>query len=112
MFRDDQQRAAVCNAFLQHFGKPALFHASGPKPEALEYSRSGYPGSSKEADFFRLAWSLWSSESDIGFMDLVGGLDERSLTFLGEFVAALGRPSSELDAWVDRVPKRAWLGAL
>lgn len=101
MFRDDEQRAAVCNAFLEHFGKPRLFASDGASARAIEYAREGYPGSSKEADFFRAAWALWSNEQDIGFVELLGGLDRRSREFLASFVAA-----EDLEAWLQTRGRR------
>lgn len=102
MFRNDQQRAAVCNAFLHHIGKPLLFTSDGASSTAVRYASEGCPWSSKESDFFRVAWALWSNEAarDVPFTELISGLDARSCLFLSRFLLALATGSDGLDVWL------------
>jgi hypothetical protein len=100
MFRDDTQRAAVCNALLRHFGKPPLFTPERPTAEALRMRDEGCPWSSGERAFFRLAWTLWNDSNQVPFMDVVGNLDKRSCDALGGFIVALGDGSEAIDAWL------------
>ncbi|RKG66853.1 hypothetical protein [Corallococcus terminator] len=99
MFRDDAQRAAVCNSFLVHVSKPPLFTAEGPIPLAFDLLEA-CSWSSGERAFLHLAWTLWDAEKAVPFMDVVGSLDSRSYALLAGFIAALGEGSPAIDRWL------------
>jgi hypothetical protein len=103
MFRNDAQLAAVCNAFLRHFGKPPLFTPDGPTAEAIRMRDEGCPWSSGERAFFRLAWTLWNDDNQVPFMDVIRSLDARSCAVLASFLVAQCDGAEAIDEWLGEV---------
>lgn len=60
MFRDDQQRAAVCQVLCARVGRQPLWTLTGPTTAAEELLKAGGgPLSHGEKVMLFVAWALW-----------------------------------------------------
>lgn len=108
MFRDDTQKARVCNALTFFIRQRSLWCEGPPSPnnEALELLRSGV--SHSEAVMLRFAWSIWNNCSDYAKGDsraLVSALDNERMRMVGSLLVAMAddsayRRNDIIDRWL------------
>jgi hypothetical protein len=113
MFRDDTQRAKVCNALTFWIRGRGLWQVDPPAPlrEAQTLLRTGI--SSSEATVLRFAWSCWNNSSHAKFdgRDL-HGLDDERMRLVGSLFVAMASGERAISAWLDaRQPRQCVCGA-
>ncbi len=101
MFRDDRQRARVCQALCALVGFPTFWTDAGPSPRVKELLEAdGGPLSHGEKVMVFVAWALWNSRGGLTIAELVDTLDRENLTAIGELLSALANGPAALDAWL------------
>lgn len=101
MFRDDRQRARVCQALCALVGFPSLWTDEGPSPRAKELLEAdGGPLSHGEKVMLFTAWALWNGRGGLTLTELVDTLDRDNLTAVGELLSAYAQGPDALDAWL------------
>jgi hypothetical protein len=97
MFRNDEQRARVCEALCAWMNKGPMWTEDGPTEQALAWQEES-PLSSGERVLLGIAWACWN-DSNLGphFVELFR-LDRERSRMVGELVIAMG--SSGFDSWL------------
>ena len=99
LFRNDQQRAAVCQALCEKAGLQSLWTPAGPSERATQLLRQ-YGGtlSTGEHLMFLTAWAVWNGDGEVLLADLIERLDSSNLETLGTLLVAFAQDG--IDEWV------------
>lgn len=101
MFRDDAQRAQVCEALLAPLLLGGLWTPAGPTARARELLDAGRSGlTSSESMLLRLAWVLWDGSEELSVKELLTLAPTEGLTTFGWLLLALQAGPQGVDEWL------------
>lgn len=101
MFRDDQQRAAVCQVLCGRVGRQSLWTPTGPTPPAEELLQAGGgPLSHGEKVMLFIAWALWNGEGNLTLSEVINTLDGGNLELVGGLLVAMSGGSKAIEGWL------------
>ena len=98
-FRDGSQRATTCQLLLRLVGASDRWTPNGPAPEARVAFDHGAGADAQR--ILAACWAIWEGSSTLAVNELLL-LEPRRLEAVGELLAAMGRGSTAIDAWVAR----------
>lgn len=104
MFRNDQQRAAVCDTLTAWIRGPGHFWTAAgelPTEAAVQVLEGHDPLSGGERRMVLFAWALWNGSGDLLVADILNVLDRPRLKLLGGLFAAMCGGPVALDRWCD-----------
>lgn len=107
-WRDDHQRARVCQALLDLVGLAHLWECGdspAPTPAAIRWWREGAPLSSGETIIFRVAWDVWNGEGGATLGTLLSSLSPRLIEAIGRLLIAYSQGPHQVDEWIAEVPR-------
>lgn len=101
MFRNEKQRAAVCQRLTGSVHSGVFWTADGPTELAL-FHRKPRGLSHGESLMIRLAWNVWNAENKApAIHELWETLDSKRLALVGAFLVAMADTSGRaLDTWI------------
>lgn len=103
MFRDDRQKAAVCNVLTNWIWKGDFWDEDTPKATSLTIEtakRDGDTMSSGEHRMFLLAWELWTGEPALQLDEIIRGFTPNQLRQVGSLLMAIADGADEIDNWL------------
>lgn len=107
LFRNDQQRAAVCEALCAKAGLVALWTTNdGPSEKAKQLlTENGRPMSTGERIMFLAAWAIWNGEGTVLLADVIERLDDSNLETVGTLLVALAQGG--IESWLEEQRRRS-----
>ena len=109
MFRNDAQRATVCDILTRRIRGVALWYtvANGAGGSCTDLARKllRTPISRHEMTMLHFAWALWNGRAMVkrpkGLDALLDGLDGTNLQMIGGLLTAMGTNTSSIDNWIE-----------
>jgi hypothetical protein len=99
LFRNDKQRATVCEALCAQVGLRDFWTEEGPSAQAKELLKEeGGTMSSGERIMFLTAWAVWNGHGKVLFADVIERLDDTNLEAVGNLLVAFATDS--IDEWL------------
>jgi hypothetical protein len=103
MFRDDKQRAAVCNRILELARLPPGW-VNGEATKTIVRWRTSSPHSSGERVMIALAWTVWNgdmiAERRLALAEVIDHLDNERLADVGMLLLAIAGGAKSIDRWL------------
>jgi hypothetical protein len=107
VFRDDHQRAAVCQILCARVGRESLWTLTGPSPTAEQLLRAGGGALSHgEKVMLFVAWALWNGEGELTLNEVLNTLDGGNLRMVGELLVAISAGSEAIEGWLQEYAAR------
>ena len=107
MFKNEQQRAAVCDCLCAEARlRERMWTTQGPDgypgpTKAAVQVRSGkFPLSPGERKVVLAAWDIWNGSGKVKVGDLMYGLDRHNLETLGSCLTAMANGPHAIDLWL------------
>lgn len=105
LFRNDQQRAAVCETLCAKVGLTSFWTKDGPSEKAKQLFRQHGGGmSTGEWIMFRAAWTVWNGDGKVLLADVIERLDNSNLETIGTLLVALAQGG--IDGWLEEQRRR------
>lgn len=104
MFRDDKQRAKVCQRLVEIAGRIEVMwdEREGPTSMAIFAKNGGLGVSKGEQLMIQAAWDFWNGSGHMKLAEAFHTLDSFNLTALGELLTAASRQSFAVDEWLEK----------
>jgi hypothetical protein len=100
-WRDQHQRARVCQVLCDMAGLPGVWRSSGPSSAAI--SMLDQDGQGLEAGprcLVLAAWAIWNGSGRMRFAELLPALSENELQSVGGLLLEIPNGPEAIDAWI------------